>query len=54
MTDGLKDKYRAAIEELPMPQQTDVLIYNKLTNENLRQQINEQGIVWYEKQTTNN
>lgn len=42
-----QSKIMAAIEDLTMPQRADVLIYNKLTNEKLRQNINEHGIIWY-------
>lgn len=39
----------AIIEELPMAQRVDVLIYEQLTNATLRRHIDTHGVVWYEK-----
>lgn len=44
-----QSKIMVAIDELPMPQRADVLIYNKLTNDKLRHQIDISGVAWYEK-----
>ena len=43
-------KLMAEIERLPMPQRADVLIYENVSNEKLRESIRRYGVTLYEKQ----
>lgn len=44
------NRFSSALDDLPLPFKFDVLDYNQLTNESLKEKINEQGQVFFERQ----